>query len=344
MRWNRTLTVVECHAEGEIGKVITGGVGDVPGTTMFQKKQYLEREGDGLRQMLLREPRGGVTHSANLVLPSADPETSFGYVVMESLEYPVMSGSNTICVATVLLETGMVPMTEPVTELTLESPAGVIRLSCECREGKVTAVRFQNQPAFVYHLDAPVEVEGLGAVRVDVAWGGMAYALVDAVSVGFRLTPDEAYDLCVVGQRIKAAAAEQLPAIHPENPDYAGITQTEFTLPLRREGGVTRARNTVVVSPGRIDRSPCGTGTSARLAVMAARGEIGVGETFIHESIIGSCFDARIESTTTVGDIPAVIPSVGGQAWITEISQVGCDPTDPFPQGYTLSDTWMSPR
>lgn len=344
MHWQPSLTVVECHAGGEIGKVVTEGVGDVPGGSLFEKKQYLERHRDDLRRMLLHEPRGGVTHSANLVLPSSHPDCSFGYVIMESLEYPVMSGSNTICVATVLLETGMVPMLEPVTNLVLESPAGPIRLECECRDGKVIAVRFVNQPAFVFHLATPVDVEGSGTIEVDVAWGGMAYALVDAASLGFAMTPDEAYDLCVMGQRIKHAAAEQLSAVHPENPDYAGITQTEFTLPVRRERGAVRARNAVIVSPGRLDRSPCGTGTSARLAVMAARKEIAVGEEFIHESIIGSRFSSRIDSVTTVGNLPAVVPSVSGQAWITEISRVGRDSTDPFPEGYTLSDTWMHSR
>lgn len=341
MRWNKIVTVVGCHAEGEVGNVVTGGVGDVPGDTMFDKKQYLQNERDDLRKLLLQEPRGAVVTSTNVVLPSGNPEAVLGYVIMESTEYPVMSGSNTICVATVLLETGMIPMTEPVTELTLEAPAGLIRLRCECRDGKVTGVRFTNQPAFVYHLGSKVEVEGIGSVEVDVAWGGMAYVLVDAASVGFAMTPDEGRDLCVIGQRIKAAAAEQISVVHPENPEFAGITQTEFTLPLRREEGVVVGRNTVIVSPGRIDRSPCGTGTSARLAVMHARGEIAVGETFVHESIIGSRFCGRIEETTMVGPHPAVVPSVAGQAYITYMAQVGLDPSDPFPEGYTLSDTWM---
>jgi proline racemase len=342
VRWNKTFTVVGCHAEGEVGNVITGGVGDVPGATIFDKMQYLWHERDDLRRLVLQEPRGAVVHSTNIVLPATDPAASFGYVIMESTEYPAMSGSNTICVATVLLETGMVPMIEPVTELILEAPAGLIRLRCECRDGKVTSVRFTNQPAFVYHLGAKVEVEGMGALTVDVAWGGMTYAIVDAREAGFALTPDEGRDLCVVGQKIKTVAAAQLETVHPENPDFAGITQTEFTLPLHRDtDGVLTAKNTVIVSPGRIDRSPCGTGTSARLAVMHAKGEIGVGERFVHESIIGTRFDSAVESTTTVGPIPAVVPSVAGQAWITEISQVGLDPTDPFPEGYTLADTWM---
>ena len=345
MRFSKLLTVVGAHAEGEVGNVVVGGIGDVPGYTMLDKMRYLAENRDDIRQLLLKEPRGNVIRSANVVLPSNHPEAQLGYVVMESTEYPVMSGSNTICVGTVVLETGLVPMVEPVTELVLESPAGLIRLTCTCRDGKVTSVRFRNQPAFAYHLGAAVEVAGLGTLPVDVAWGGMAYVLVDAPSLGFQLAPDEARDLCVVGQRIKQAAAAQLPVVHPEHPDFAGITITAFIRPAERVAGVLTARNAVVVSPGRIDRSPCGTGTSARLAVMHAREQIAVGEPFVHESIIGGRFDAMIEELTTVGSFPAVIPSVAGQAYLTDVSQVGLDPADPFPQGYTLSDTWLgSPR
>jgi proline racemase len=341
MKWNRVLNVVGCHAEGEVGNVVTGGVGDVPGATMFEKKLYLERHLDGLRRMLLFEPRGSMVTSVNLVLPSSHPEARLGYVIMESTEYPAMSGSNTICVATVLLETGMLPMTEPVTELALEAPAGLIRLRCDCRDGKVLRVRFTNQPAFVHRLGAQVEVAGLGSLQVDVAYGGMTYVLVPAAAVGLELVAQEGRELCELGQRIKLAAAEQVPAAHPLDPRIAGITQTEFTGPLRREQGRLTSRNAVVVSPGRCDRSPCGTGTSARLAVMHARGEIAPGETFIHESIIGTRFEAAIDGLTRVGELPAVIPSVAGQAWITSMAQVGLDPTDPFPGGYTLSDTWL---
>jgi proline racemase len=340
MQLSKVFTVVGCHAEGEVGNVVTGGVGDVPGDSMFDKMRYLATERDDIRRLLLREPRGNVIRSTNIVLPSSHPDASLGYVVMESTEYPAMSGSNTICVATVLLETGMVPMTEPVTRLVLEAPAGLISLECRCQDGKVTSVRFVNRPSFVFHLGARVEVAGLGPVTVDVAWGGMAYVLVDATTLGFSLVPAEARELCLAGQRIKTAAAEQLPAVHPENPAFAGITQTEFVLPLRPGPGPRTARNAVIVSPGRIDRSPCGTGTSARLAVLRARGEIGVGEEFVHESILGTTFSSRIEEVTRVGGIPAVTCSVAGQAYITDVSQVGLDPHDPFPEGYTLSDTW----
>ncbi|MEX4004431.1 proline racemase family protein [Paraburkholderia sp. EG285A] len=341
MRWSKTLTVVNCHAEGEVGNVVTGGVFDVPGATMFEKMMYLEESRDDIRRICIFEPRGSANQSVNIILPATDPRAQMGYVIAESTEYPAMSGSNTMCVATVLLETGIIPMVEPVTELTLEAPAGLISLRCECADGKVTKVEFTNQPAFANHIDKMIEVPGLGAIKVDVGYGGMTYVIVDAEALGFSITPDEARELCELGQTIKMAAAEQLPSPHPLNPYIKGITQTEFVLPLRRENGILKSRNTVIVSPGRCDRSPCGTGTSARLAVMHAKGQIAVGETFVHESIIGSMFESRIDSVCAVGAIPAIVPVVSGQAWISAISQVGVDPTDRFQDGFTLSDTWL---
>ncbi|MGW0634967.1 proline racemase family protein [Nocardia salmonicida] len=340
MRWSRVVNVVKCHVGGEINNVVTGGIGDVPGATVFDKMRYFRDHQDNLRKLLLHEPRGAVTHCVNFIVPATHPDAQLGYVIAESAEYPAMSGSNTMCVATALLETGMIEMIEPVTDLVLESPAGLIKIRCTCENGKVTGVEFENQPAFAYHLAMPVELPGYGTINVDVAWGGMAYALADARQFGLALTPDEARDICGLGQKLKTAAAEQIPVVHPENPEFAGITQTEFTGPLSRVDGVLTARNAVVVSPGRLDRSPCGTGTSARLAVLSARGEIAVGEQFVHESIIGSKFTSSIVRETTVGAYRAVVPRVSGQAYITELSQVGLDPADPFPTGYTLSDTW----
>lgn len=341
MRWERTLTVVGVHAEGEYGKVITGGVVDVPGKTMFDKMLYLRDHQDGLRKFLLYEPRGGPVHSANLVLPSNHPRAALGYVIMESEEYPAMSGSNTICTVTAILETGILPMRDPVVDLTLEAPAGLIDVSCRCRDGKVLQVKFRNVPSFVYELGVPVAVEGVGTVTIDVAYGGMNYALVEASALGLALTPDEARDICVLGQKIKAAAKAQLKIVHPENPKIRDVTIAEFMGPVSRRGRHLTARNTVVVSPGRIDRSPCGTGTSARLAVMSARKQIRPGEVFDHESIIGTHFLSEIVGTGRVGSKPAVVTTVAGRAWITSIGQYGYDPDDPFPQGYTLSDTWL---
>lgn len=341
MRWSKVLTVVDSHAEGEEGKVVVGGVGDVPGVTMFEKMRYLEANRDDIRKLLLFEPRGACVHNANIILPSNNPEAAMGYVILETTEYPVMSGSNTMCVVTVLLETGILPMREPCTELTLESPAGLIRVSCRCKNGKVVSVTFTNQPAFVYHIDRCIEVEGLGTLTVDVAYGGMTYAHVDAKALGLEIVPDEAHSMCEIGQKIKSAAREQLAVVHPENPDIPGITQTQFMGPIERKGNRLLARNAVIVSPGRCDRSPCGTGTSARLALLHAKGLIKKGEILDHESVIGTHFLGKIVEKTRVGDIPAVIPTVSGQAWITGLYQYGYDPSDPFPEGFTLSDTWL---
>lgn len=342
MRWSRVLSVVDCHTSGEVNNVVIGGVGPIPGATVFEKKLYLERERDDIRQLLLNEPRGAVHHCANILVEPCHPEAALGYVILEPTEYPAMSGSNTICTVTAILETGILPMVEPVTELVLEAPAGLIRVRATCENGKVTGVRFVNQPAFVHRLDVPVEVPGHGTVVIDVAYGGMTYALVDASSVGFGLTPDEARDLSILGQALKAAAAEQVPVVHPLNPDIPGITQVGFTGALSRddEGRLT-SRNAVIVSPGRVDRSPCGTGTSARLAVLRARGHIGVGEPFLHRSLIDGCYIGEVVEDTTIGGLPAVVPAITGQAWITGLRQVGLDPSDPFPTGYRLSDTWL---
>ncbi|PCK86568.1 hypothetical protein CPT32_12570 [Rhizobium sophoriradicis] len=342
MRFKKVLSVVDCHAEGESGKVIVGGVGQVKGETMFDKRTYLETHMGDIRKMVLFEPRGAVWHNANIVLPSNHPEADFGYVIMETTEYPVMSGSNTMCVATVLLETGILPMREPVTNLTLESPAGLIRVRCECSDGKVTSVRLVNQPAFCYHLDSHIDVEGLGSVRVDIVYGGMTYTMVDAAALGFSIDPSEAPDLCEIGQKLKFAAAEQLAVEHPDNPAIPGITNTQFMGPLRRENGQLISKNCVVVSPGRCDRSPCGTGSSARLALLHAKGLIAPDETLIHESITGSRFTCAIDGLAKVGKYDAVIPAISGQAWITGFYQMGMDPTDPYQEGFTVADTWMT--
>ena len=267
-----------------------------------------------------------------------------GFVILESTEYPAMSGSNTMCVATVLLETGMLPMTEPVTRLVLESPAGLIEVECACADGKVQRVKLVNQPAFVYHLAVPLEVAGLGTLTVDIAYGGMTYVCVDAAAAGLALDASEEAAMAELGQRIKKAGVEQYEVSHPENPLIPGITQTLFAGPLVREDDMIRSLNAVIVSPGRLDRSPCGTGTSARLAVLHAHGRIEPGELFRHESVIGSRFDSRVEATTSVGPYDAVVPSVSGRAWITSFNQLVLDPTDPFQEGFVVGRPWQPER
>lgn len=344
------IQAVDAHAGGEPGRVIVGGVLDVPGSSMFEKMRHLEAHGDGLRRRMLREPRGYPAANCNLILPPTIPEADAGFVIMEQVEYPGMSGTNTICVATVLLETGMVAMREPVTNLALESPAGLIRVRAECAGGKVRSVTFRNVPAFAAYLDRPIEVPHLGTVTVDVAWGGMFYVLADAVSLGLRLTPDEGREITRVSEMIKAAAQEQLPVEHPEQPGFSGITIAQLSGPPSRPDA--HARNAVTVSTGRldwnrpstwtgvIDRSPCGTGTCAKMAVLHAKGRLRLNEDFRHEGILGTVFTGRLVEETRVGDRPAVVPTLSGQAWITGFASYVVDPEDPFPEGFTVGDIW----
>jgi proline racemase len=350
MRLARMLQAVDVHAAGEPGRVIVGGVLDVPGASMFDKMRHLAEHGDGLRRLMLREPRGYPALCANVVLPPTDPDADAGFVIMEQVEYPGMSGSNTICVVTALLETGMVPMTEPVTELVLEAPAGLIRVMATCAGGKVTGVTFRNVPAFATHLDVPIEVPNVGTVVVDVAYGGMFYVIADAESLGFRLVPDEGRDITRVTELVKAAAAEQLPVVHPDQPGFAGITIGQLSGPAHDPRNSWR--NVVTVSTGAldwskpstwtgvIDRSPCGTGTCAKMAVLHAKGRLAIGEDFRHEGILGTVFTGRLVEETRVGDRTAVVPTLTGTGWITGFASYVVDATDPYPEGYTVGDLW----
>lgn len=350
MRLSHMIQAVDAHACGEPGRVIVGGVLDVPGATIFEKMRHLQTHADGLRRRMLREPRGYPAANCNLILPATHPEADAGFVIMEQTEYPGMSGTNTICVTTVLLETGMLPMREPITELTLESPAGLIRVRADCANGKVQQVTFQNVPAFAAYLDKPIEVPHLGTVIVDVAYGGMFYVIADATAFDLRLTPDEGRDIVRISEMIKAAAQEQLPVVHPEQPGFAGVTIAQLSGPPSRPEA--HLKNVVTVSTGKldwnrpatwtgaIDRSPCGTGTCARMATLHAKGKLGLNEEFRHEGILGTLFTGRLIGETKVGKYRAVIPTLGGQAWITGFASYVVDPEDPFPDGFTVGDIW----
>ncbi|NIM49906.1 MAG: hypothetical protein GTN62_06425 [Gemmatimonadales bacterium] len=350
MRLSNVITAVDAHACGEPGRVITGGVLDVPGETMFDKKAYLEKHADHLRQRMLREPRGYPALCCNLILPPTHPAADAGFVIMEQTEYPAMSGSNTICVATVLIETGMVPAQEPVTELALEAPAGLIRVRAEVSSGKVTSVTFENVPAFAAHLDAEIDVPTLGPVTVDVAYGGMFYVIADAEPLGLCLAPDEGREIVRLGEMIKAAAREQLPVAHPENPAISGVTISQLSGPPSQRGA--SRKNAVVVSTGTldwerpetwtgaIDRSPCGTGTCAKMAALFAKGELGLDQDFRHEGILGTIFTGRVTGETQVGPYRGITSTLSGRAWITGMNQYVLDPDDPFPQGFTVGDIW----
>ena len=333
----RVLHCVDAHAEGEPSRIVVGGVLDVPGTTMLEKLQWLEAEGDELRRLLLFEPRGSAPVSLDIVLPSAHPEADAGFLIMESCTYEGMSGTNTINTATVMLETGIVPMTEPVTELVLEAPAGLVRITADCRGGRCERVTFENVPSFAAALDAPVDVPGVGELPVDLAYGGAFCAFVDAEALGYAIVPEEARELAELGERIRPAVEEQLEISHPVEPALSALSFVVFTAAPRAGGD---ARNATVVAPGRLDRSATGTATSARLAVLAARGLIGDGEELVNESVIDTRFVGRIVGRTRVGDVEAIVPAISGRAWITGIHQFVLDPDDPFPAGFRLPDTW----
>ena len=350
MRVERVIHAVDLHAEGEHGRVIVGGVLDVPGDSMFEKMQYLAGRADGLRKLMLREPRGYPAANCNLVLPPTVPEADAGFVIMEQTEYPPMSGTNTICTVTALIETGMVCSREPVTDLTLETPAGLIEVEAQVKEGKVTGVTFENVAAFPVHLGARVDVPTLGEVEVDVAWGGMFFVMADARRFGLSIRPENGSKLARIGAMVKQAAREQLEAVHPHNPEIREVSICMLTEPFNRNAG--EARNAVTVATGELDwdrpetwtgaldRSPCGTGTSARMAVLHARGELDIGEAFRHYGPLGTAFTGRLIRETRVGGTPAVIPTITGAAWITGMAQYVVDPTDPFPEGYTIGDIW----
>ena len=350
MGFSERLTAVEVHAEGEPGRVITGGVDNPPGDTMLAKAQWMEANADHIRLRMLREPNGYPGLCCNILIPPTDPRADAGYIIMEQTEYPPMSGSNTMCVATVLLETGILPMIEPVTELTLESPAGLIGIRADCANGKVTRVTFRNVPAFAMALDVPIDVPELGTVSVDIAWGGMFFAIANGDDLGIDLSAANGAEIARASEMIRVATVEQHPVTHPLERSLTGPTISQLT-GRPSVPGATR-RNAVTVATGSLDwdrpttwtgaldRCPCGTGTSAIMAVLHAKGDLAIGEEFVHEGPLGTTFTGQLLETTSIGEFTAVVPEVGGQAWITGFSEYVLDDTEPFPKGFTIGDIW----
>ncbi|MEP3429906.1 MAG: proline racemase family protein [Roseibium sp.] len=339
MRSTKTVHVISCHAEGEVGDVIVGGVAPPPGETLWEQRRFIAKD-KTLRNFVLNEPRGGVFRHVNLLVPPKQQEADAAFIIMEPEDTPPMSGSNTICVATVLLDSGILQMQEPVTELVLEAPGGLVRVQAECRNGKAERIHVQNVTSFADRLDAELEVEGLGTLTVDTAYGGDSFVVVDAKALGFEIVKDEAADIARFGVRITNAANEQLGFSHPENPDWNHISFCAFCGPVVETPHGLRGRSAVAIQPGKVDRSPTGTAVSARMALMAARGQMSVGQEFEATSIIGSTFTGKIIAEQMVGGRQGIVPQIGGRAWITGTHQHMLDPDDPWPSGYRLSDTW----
>lgn len=339
MRSSKTIHVISAHAEGEVGDVIVGGVLPPPGDTIWAQSRWIAQD-QSLRNFVLNEPRGGVFRHVNLLVPPKHPDAAAAFIIMEPEDTPPMSGSNAICVATVLLDAGIIPMQEPVTEFTLEAPGGLVRVRAECRNGKAERIFVQNLPSFAASLSIPLEVEGLGTLTVDTGFGGDSFVMVDARAMGFGLTADEAHDLARLGARIARAATESLGFHHPTNPDWTHYSFCLFAGPVTRAGNELRAGAAVAIQPGKVDRSPTGTALCARMAVLHARGEMAIEDRLTTVSLIGSTFAGRILGKTRVGDIAAIVPELSGRGWITGIHQHMLDPSDPWPGGYRLSDTW----
>lgn len=333
------IRVVGCHTEGEVGDVIVGGVAPPPGATLWDQARWIAEDG-ALRSFILNEPRGGVFRHANLLVPPRHPDADMGFIIMEPVHTPPMSGSNSMCVATVLLETGIVEMEEPETRVVLEAPGGLVEVVARCTGGKVELLTVKNVASFVGVLDAPLDVPGVGELTVDTAYGGDSFVMVDAGQLGIDIVAAEAPALADIGVRISRAASQQLGFHHPEYPDWSHVSFCQIAGSLRHEDGKLRMRNTVAIEPGKLDRCPTGTGVSARMALLHARGDMKPGDALVMESIIGSTFEGRIAATTRVGGRPAIVPEITGRSWITGRYEYTLDPHDPWPHGYRVGDTW----
>ena len=353
MSFKRVINVVETH-DGEPMRVVTGGVGHIPGNSVYEMAEYLKNNDDGLRKFLLREPRGYPPLCCNILVPPKHPDAAAGFIILEQVEYPMMSGGNTISVATVLLETGIIPMQEPYTEFNLEAPAGLIGIKARCENGKVIEITFKNVPAFAVHVDKEIEVPHIGhgveKVKVDVAWGGMFYVMADVSQFPWvELTPDNGREITRISSLILKAAQEQLEVSHP---DYPGVGITISQLYGATDDPNADVRNAVTVASGEVDfdnpstwigaldRCPCGTGTCARMAAMYAKGELKLNETFRHQGLLGVVYKGELIEETKIGDYKAIVPTISGKSWIYGYSNLVLDPTDPFPEGYTIGDIW----
>jgi proline racemase len=336
MNWNRSVHLLQVHCEGEIGKVIVGGAPEIPGATILDKMNYINTVDDSLRRFVTFEPRANAAMSVNLLLPPVRPEADAAFMVLQSDRAHPMSGSNCICVVTALLESGRVPMIEPETTVRLDTPAGLITARAVCADGRCLSVSLDNVPSFVEALAQPIDTPQWGVIEADIAFGGVYYAIVDVDQVGLAIEPRQARALAEAGMALKAVMGEQVSVRHPDLPGVDALAYVMFR--SRDPDGAVRTCTTL--RPGRVDRSPCGTGSSANLAVLHARGAVRVGERLRSRSIIGGEFVAEVIGEAVVGGRPAVLPRITGQGWIYGREELRMDPRDPFPAGFALSDTW----
>ncbi|MBB3733563.1 proline racemase family protein [Nonomuraea dietziae] len=333
MRTSRVFHAVDSHTEGMPTRVITGGVGVIPGNSMAERRIYFREHFDHIKQLLMNEPRGHAAMSGVILQPPTRPDADWGVLFIEVSGYLPMCGHGTIGVATVLVETGMVEVVEPVTTVRLEVPAGLVVVDVAVKDGVAQSVTLRNVPAYSDRLDAVVEVPGFGRIRYDLAYGGNFYAIVDLDD--YKLPFDRAAknEILAAGLATMAAVNATDEPVHPEDERIRGCHHVYFTAPGSTAG---HSRHAMAIYPGWFDRSPCGTGTSARMAQLHARGELALGADFVNESFIGTRFVGRLVEETSVGGRTAVVPTITGRAWITGTAQYFLDPQDPFPEGFVL--------
>lgn len=325
------FTAVDSHTEGMPTRVITGGVGVIPGTTMNDKRLYFMEHLDHIRLFLMNEPRGHAAMSGAILQAPTREDADWGVVFIEVSGCLPMCGHGTIGVATVLVETGMVEVLEPVTTIRLDTPAGLVIARVAVSDGHADSVTFENVPSYSVRLDATVEVPGYGAVRYSLAFGGNFYAMVDLDAVGLQFDRGNQQEILAAGLAIMDAINATNPPRHPEIDGLDHCHHVEFIAP---GSTAQHSRHAMAIYPGWFDRSPCGTGTSARMAELWARGELALDQDFVNESFIGSRFTGRLVRETTVAGIAAVVPTITGRAWVTGIGQYLLDPADPFPTGF----------
>jgi proline racemase len=333
MRSTLVVSAVDSHTEGMPTRVVTAGLGELPGATMAERRLYLMHQRDDIRRFLMHEPRGHGAMSGAILQQPTRADADVGVVFIEVSGCLPMCGHGTIGTATVLVETGMVDVKEPVTVIRFDTPAGLVNAAVAVRDGHAESVTIQNVPSYLHLRHAPVEVPGFGQLAVDVAWGGNFYAILPAAAVGLRPVPACHDQLVQAGLDVMAAVNEQLAFCHPEHATVDYCHHVVMTEP--GEGDVS-GRAATAIYPGWLDRSPCGTGTSARMAQLHARGELGMDEDYVHASVIGSRFVGRLVGTTKVGEFDAVVPSVRGRAWVTGLASYLLDPADPYPAGFRL--------
>lgn len=338
MRSDISVNIVSAHAEGEVGNVIVGGIPDPPGNTLWEMRTYIEKD-QKLRNLLLNEPRGGVFKHINLLVKAKNPNADFGFIIMEPIHTPPMSGSNAICVATVLLETGLIKIVEPVTSFNLETPAGLISIRADCKDGEAIKIEVQNVECFVDKLDVPLTINGIGTLNVNTAFGGDSFVLVNSSECNLTIEPQSAHLMRDLGKKIIIAANEQLGFEHPSK-NWNHISFCQFTAPTVRKNDIITGLSAVVIEPGKIDRSPCGTGCSARMALLVNQGEMGIADTFIGKSIIGGHFECNLKDIINKNGKKTIIPTISGRGYITGTHQIMRNPSDPWPYGYRISDTW----